>query len=290
MLDREIGLAGPEPDNAAQKPAAGEARVERERTVDQPRHGTDILAKSRKHEGGVGEDARVVLARLERLPGKIAGFVASCLRYFGPAFSDEPQVAGCRPGECRPVMPIDRDRLLEQSQGFENLLSRYWIERRKRAQVEIIGAEVGRWPRGGAAHLGRLQGRLHHTGDAYRHLVLKLEYVVKRAVEMVGLQMRAGNRIDQLSADPHPLARLANRALQNIADPQLAPDLFHINDAAFVGEARIAGDDEEPADLRERGNDFLDHAVGEIFLLRVAAHIGERQYRDRRLVGERERW
>ena len=46
-------------------PAAGEARVERQRTVDQPDHGADILAELRQHKGGVGEDARVVLAHLE---------------------------------------------------------------------------------------------------------------------------------------------------------------------------------------------------------------------------------
>jgi hypothetical protein len=57
---------------------------------------------------------------------------------------------------------------------------------------------------------------------------------------------------------------------------------------ALVGEGRIAGDDEQPADAAEGGNDLLDHAVGEILLLRIAAHIGKRQYRDRRLVGERQ--
>ncbi len=36
------------------------------------------------------------------------------------------------------------------------------------------------------------------------------------------------------------------------------------------------------------GRDVLDHAVGEHFLLGIAAHIGEGQYRDRRLVGERQ--
>ncbi len=41
MLDREIGLAGPEPENATHIPAAGEARVERECSVDQPDHGAD---------------------------------------------------------------------------------------------------------------------------------------------------------------------------------------------------------------------------------------------------------
>jgi hypothetical protein len=34
--------------------------------------------------------------------------------------------------------------------------------------------------------------------------------------------------------------------------------------------------------------DVLDHAVGEIFLLRIAAHIGEGQHGNRRLVGQRQ--
>ena len=91
-------------------------------------------------------------------------------------------------------MPIDRDRLLEQSQSLENPLFRYWKEGRKRAQVEIVGGEVGRRPRGGAAHLGRLQCRLDDAGDADRDLVLKLEDVFERAVEAVGPEMRAGQR------------------------------------------------------------------------------------------------
>ena len=57
--------------------------------------------------------------------------------------------------------------------------------------------------------------------------------------------------------------------------------------AAFVVEARIARDHEKPVDARQAGDDVLDRAVGEILLLRVAAHIGERQDCDRRLIGSR---
>src|SRR5882672_9703893 len=100
--------------------------------------------------------------------------------------------------------------------------------------------------------------------------------------------MRPGHGVDQLPGDAHAVAALAHRAFEHIADAKLMPDLLHIDRLPFVREARIAGDDEEPADAGERGDDFLDHAVDEIFLLRVAAHIGERQYRDRWLVGERQ--
>src|SRR5208282_2751657 len=58
---------------------------------------------------------------------------------------------------------------------------------------------------------------------------------------------------------------------EHIADAEFAADLLHLDYLALVGEGRIAGDDEEPPDARQRGDDLLDHAVGEIFLLRIAA-------------------
>src|SRR5207244_12075572 len=104
MLDPEIRLAGPHPEKAAHEPAAGVARIECQRTVDQPDHRADVLAEPRQYLGGVGENARVVLRRLERPPGKIAGLAAGCLRLFGPALNDEPQVTVRRQRECGSVM------------------------------------------------------------------------------------------------------------------------------------------------------------------------------------------
>jgi len=77
MLDREIGLAGPEPEVTAQIPAVGEARVERKRPVDQPNHGADVFAEQGQHEGSIGEDARIARSRFERVPDRIYGFAAA---------------------------------------------------------------------------------------------------------------------------------------------------------------------------------------------------------------------
>src|SRR6266851_2005219 len=148
MLNREIGLAGIYSENAAHIPAAGEAWVEHQRTIDQPDHGADILAEPSQDPGDVGQDAWLVLCRLERLSGKFYGLAAGFLRLVGPAVNDEPQVANRCPGRCRPVMPIDRDRLLEQPQSLNNPLFRYRKEDCKPAQVEIVGGEVRRRPRG----------------------------------------------------------------------------------------------------------------------------------------------
>src|SRR5207237_10053224 len=103
-------------------------------------------------------DAWVVLRHLERLPGKIAGLAAGCLRLVGPAFNDEPQVTVRRQGKSRGVMPIDHDRLIEESLCLDYPLFRYWKERRKRAQVQIVSAEVNRRPRGGSGRAGSRNG------------------------------------------------------------------------------------------------------------------------------------
>jgi hypothetical protein len=97
MLDREIVQTGPEPQNATQEPAAGEARGKREGTIDQRHHRTDILPEIGQNEGGVGQDARIVARHLERLPSKIYRFAGS-LRFFGPALSEEPHLAHRRQG------------------------------------------------------------------------------------------------------------------------------------------------------------------------------------------------
>src|SRR5204862_7171689 len=43
----------------------------------------------------------------------------------------------------------------------------------------------------------------------------------------------------------------------------------------------MPGDHEEPAQLRERGNDVFADTVRKIFLISIAAHVGEGKHRNR---------
>src|SRR6516162_5091986 len=92
--------------------------------------------------------------------------------------------------------------------------------------------------------------------------------------------------IDQLRGNAHAATGFAYCAFEDIADAEFTADLFHVDGLPLVRKTRIAGDDEHPANAAERGDDLLDHAVGEILLLWVAAHIGKGQDRDGWLVGE----
>jgi hypothetical protein len=81
--------------------------------------------------------------------------------------------------------------------------------------------------------------------------------------------------LDQLSAGADAIVHHANAAIEHIAHPQLVADLFHVDSWSLVGEARIAGNDEQPSDARQPGDDVLGDTVGEVFLTRIAAQIFE---------------
>jgi len=178
-------------------------------------------------------------------------------------------------GEAGAIAWIALDRPPEQVDGLDDAVLFVGEAVWERAQIEIMGREIVRPAIGRSADLGGLQCWLDDTSNANRDIVLKLQDVLHIAVEAVGPEMRPVCRIDQLGSDAHASARSAHRALENVTHAELAPDLIHIDGLAFVGEGGIASDDEKPADAGQCGDDLLDHAVGEIFLLRVAAHIGE---------------
>src|SRR6516165_8993255 len=149
------------------------------------------------------------------------------------------------------------------------------------AQIKIVGIEAVRALALGALYFGLAQARLDRADDAQRDLVLQFEDVVQRAVIALGPDMHSARRLDQLRGDPHAVPDLAQAAFKHIAYAELAADLLQINRAAFISKGRVAGDDVEPSEPRQPGDDVLDDTVDEILLLGIAAHIGERHHRNR---------
>src|SRR4029077_17659994 len=122
------------------------------------------------------------------------------------------------------------------------------------------------------------------SDDTARHLVLQFENIVDGAAETVGPDMRATRRVYQLPSDAHKVAGFAHAAFEHVPHAQLAPDLARVGRFPLVGEARIAGDDEQPWQPRNCGGDLLDNAIDKVVLLDIAGHVLERQYRERGLV------
>ena len=162
-------------------------------------------------------------------------------------------------------------------------------EMRERARDKIPGIEIVDRSRLAAHTLGRHELRLDRCGDARRDLVLQREDVGQLAVVSLCPDMIAGRRVHKLGGDAHPLSALAHASFEHIAHPEIAPHLLHVRRLALVDERRIASDDEEPAQARQRCDDVLGDPVAEIFLLGIAGHVGEGEDCDRGLVGQRRR-
>ena len=70
------------------------------------------------------------------------------------------------------------------------------------------------------------------------------------------------------------------RCTEHVAHVQFAADLLHVIGLALVGEGGVARDHERASDAREIGGKALGYAIDKIFLLGVAADIGEGQNND----------
>ena len=88
-------------------------------------------------------------------------------------------------------------------------------------------------------------------------------------------------RIDQLDSDADLVGGLTHAALQHVLDAQLLSYLSLFSRFSLVGEAGIARDHKEAGKPREVIDQLVADTIAEVVLLRVAAQICERQYRDR---------
>jgi len=110
------------------------------------------------------------------------------------------------------------------------------------------------------------------------HLILKIENVVQHPVEVVSPNVRGANRVNELACDAYPVASLSHATFENVLHTKVTSHLFNVDGPTPVSKTRIACYHEQPRQPRQRCGNFLDHPIGEIFLLWIAAHILERQY------------
>jgi hypothetical protein len=101
--------------------------------------------------------------------------------------------------------------------------------------------------------------------------------------------MIAVGGVDQLARDTNAIVGFAHAALEDVPHAQLGGHVAHVDGLALVGERGVAGDDEEPSLSGETRDDVFGETIRKIFLVRIAAHVLEGEYGDRRLIRERQR-
>src|SRR5262249_35225320 len=68
---------------------------------------------------------------------------------------------------------------------------------------------------------------------------------------------------------------------EHVSHAEFTRRALHVYSLALIGKRGVAGDYEEPSQLRQTGDDVLGDAIREIFLLDVATDVDEGQHHDR---------
>ena len=119
---------------------------------------------------------------------------------------------------------------------------------------------------------------MQRVGDAFRDLGFYTEDVGQLSVVTLRPQMRVVVGPDQLHVDVHPIACLLDTAFEHIGHAQLPRDLGQIFRRTAVARGGSARNHPQPADPRERGDDFILNTLCEKRVLLVRAEVLERQH------------
>ena len=126
------------------------------------------------------------------------------------------------------------------------------------------------------------QRDLQRFGNRPCDFVLNGEDVRHLTVVPLGPEMAAVSSRNELCGHAKATSGFADAPFENGRHSQHVGDSTHVLVLAFEGERRRAGDHLEARNSRQGVDDLFGQAVAEVFVLLVAAHVLERQHRDRR--------
>ena len=178
----------------------------------------------------------------------------------------------------RDISTVSRDRFFE----LRDCLTRHpSVEEVLPLQVVVVRLEVLGPSRDDRALFPREQPDLQRSGDREGDLVLDFEDVLHLPVVPLGPEVIAVRDAHELGGDAEAGPGAADAPFQHRSHPELGADSAHVLVLPFEGESRGARGDAERLDLRQRVDDLLRDAVAEVLVLRVGAHVPEREHRDR---------
>ena len=195
----------------------------------------------------------------------------------------------CDPDVRLGIARIERDRLLEIFEpALQPVLAQFvFLELAPHEQIVRLGILRAAGALG-PDRLGR-QRQTHFTRDRRRDLVLQREAVSHRTIKCVRPQHRAP-RVDQLHLQPDATALRLQLARQEHADAELPGHVRWSRTCALeAGGAQIAGHLESRR-LAQRARQLARHAVGQIFLRRIATEVFDREHGQRARSRRRRNW
>ena len=183
------------------------------------------------------------------------------------------------------ILRVERDGAPEMLPSLRHALYGQLTPSLVSQQNQIIGGNAGGPLASGDLSAGVLQPARKGRDDRPDDLVLQGEDVFEFTVVALGPETVTARGIEKLDGHPHPAADLAHAPFGHVPDAELAADPFDLGRLVLVGEAGVAGDDEQRPEPRQFGDDFSRNPVGKIILPRIAAQIRKRKHRERRPIG-----
>ena len=129
----------------------------------------------------------------------------------------------------------------------------------------------------GALYLRCHDSRCHSADNPSGNLVLNRENVLQISVKSLRPQVSSTACLDELGCDPDSATCFPNAAFYYVVDVQFLANSTQIGRLALVLKGRIASDHRESVEAAQFSDYVLGDAVGEVLLLRIARHVGERQ-------------
>ena len=170
---------------------------------------------------------------------------------------------------------VERERLLETLPAPPRGLRRELPLIRPVAKIRLVGRHA-RHP----AFRRRVELQLQGVGNRRRNLVLDGEDVGHLAVVALRPQVRAVGSQNELRRHTDAAAGAADAALEDVRHAERVRDPADVLVLAFERKRRRARNHLEAGHLRERVDDLVREAVAEILVVRIPAHVGERQHGD----------
>src|SRR5262249_9432709 len=152
---------------------------------------------------------------------------------------------------------IDLDRLFEIDDRRINVVLGHSVVGGKCTQIMIPCVKiVGSLPPC-ACDLGERDLRTNRCRYAGDNIVLQFKEIADFPVVALRPDMTIASRIDQLHANPDPIAGSTHTTFQDIADTELAPHALYVDALPLVSKSGVPRDDKQPFEARESRSQIL---------------------------------
>src|SRR5688572_10984715 len=176
------------------------------------------------------------------------------------------------------VFRVNLDRPPEHLPGVLQAATAPLVDELSSTQVVLVRLDIHRAVPLDCLLLSLAEYHTERVEDRLRDLILNREHVFHVAIEFFRPQLVSIGDVDQLRADAKPVPDFAHATLENGGHLELSSNLADVFVLSLEGKRRRARRNAKRLNLRESVDQLLRHAIGEVFILGIRAHVGERKY------------